>query len=413
MEMEILTDKIEEEGALIIPKYVYDRVEKCIREINSGCSEADINRACKELKEAYGKMSGGSRPENLYGSLCHVIAYLRYYFFLNYPAIRWILLNCLDKGMEIIPRQDSVRVLDYGAGPGTASIAVCDFLEDAEEIGIYENTKVKLYFDEKIGDFAICYRKMLSKHRKAASIDYVYEKDENWKINYYDIVIISYVLSELDENMQQWLITNVHNCLKDNGFLVIIEPAYKGMRKFIGSFLKDRLIRSRFKVIDASGPLCCNELCIYWGECYADSIKRRELRTPEGMTEEMKRFFEGEKKKGRIKWVYAVLKKVPDQEGYLDPSELKGYYGSGRKFIRLRGWVIDTETTDPAENITFCNGLERCNLAFWREKEVFKQVRDISKGDILSVEGKLSRTPFEELSSISVTQIIEHIKRFD
>lgn len=276
----------------------------------------------------------------------------------------------------------------------------------------YENTKVKLYFDEKIGDFAICYRKMLSKHRKAASIDYVFEKDENWKINYYDIVIISYVLSELDKNVQQWLITNVHNCLKDNGFLVIIEPAYKGMRKFIGIFLKDRLIRGSFLKIDASGPLCSEESCDKWGDCYGESIKRKKLETPDGMTEKMRTDFE-EKKGKRMRWVYAVLKKVTDQGGYVDPSKLKEYYGS-RESIRLRGWVIDKKTTDQAKNITFCNGLGRCNLAFWEDRgQLFERVGEISEGDILCVRGKLLIRSFEELPSISVTEIVEHIKRVD
>lgn len=104
MEMEILTDKIEEEGALIIPKYVSDRVEKCIREINSGCSEADIDEAYEELKRNYGEMSQSGRcPSDLYGDPGRIIAYLRYYFFFNYSAMRLILLNNFRKGVEMIP----------------------------------------------------------------------------------------------------------------------------------------------------------------------------------------------------------------------------------------------------------------------------------------------------------------------
>ena len=295
----------------------------------------------RSVKKNYGEMSqSGKCPADLYGSPSRIIAYLRYYFFFNYSTMRWILLNNFGKGMEMIPRKDFVTILDYGAGPGTASLAVCDFLEETKGLSGYENTKVKLYFDERIGDFAICYKKMLSKHGKAASVDYVYEKDENWKINYYDMIMISYVLSELDGNMQQWLITNVHNCLKDNGFLVIIEPAYKGMRKFIGTFLKDRLIRGSFEIIDASGPLCSEKSCDKWGECCGKSIKRKELRIPDGMKEKMKRPFE-EKKRKRIKWGYAILK------------------------------------------------------------------------DFLYVEGKIYRCSYQNLPSVSVTEIVEHIKRVD
>ena len=384
----------------------------------AGLNEKDkalawLDKAYKELKRNYGEMSqSGKCPSDLYGNPSHIIAYLRYYFFFNYSAMRWILLKNFRNNVEIIPRKDFVTILDFGAGPGTVSLAVCDFLEEAKGLVGYENTNVKLYFDEKIGDFAICYRKMLSKHGKAASIEYVYEKDENWKINYYDLVIISYVLRELDENMQQWLVTNVHNCLKNNGFLVIIEPAYKGMRKHIGSFLKNRLIRGSFEIVDTSGPLCSEESCDKWGDCYGKSIKRKKLKTPAGMTEKMKKDLE-EKKEKRIKWVYAVLQKLPGQGGYVDPSELREYYGAGRENIKLNGWVINKEPTEYAENITFCKGLGCCNLAFWKDREVCKQVRDISEGDILSVEGELLRTPYERLLSVSVTEIIEHTKRVD
>lgn len=413
MELEKLKRKIEEGGQLYIPNYVYTRVEDCIRNLENGCSDTDINEAWRELKENYGRISGGDRSANLYRSLDHIIAYLRYYFFLNYPAIKWILLNCLEKDMEIIPRKDTVKVLDYGAGPGTASMAVCDFLEDAGEIGVYENTKVKLFFDEMYGDFSNCYRRMLCEHGKVEGMTYVFDNGQNWyKKNFYDLILISYVLSELSESMQKWLITHVSDCLNSDGHVIIIEPAYKGMRKFIGNLFKDHLIREGFKIVEASGPLCSVESCDKWGECYGKSIKRKELRTPDGMTEEMKGFFEEEKKK-RIKWVYAVLKKVPDQEGYVDPSELREYYDAGRENIKLSGWVINKKSTEYAENITFCKGLGCCNLAFWRGREVCRQVRDISEGDILGVEGELLRTPYEGLLSVSVTEIIEHTRRVD
>jgi len=414
VEMEKLKRKIEDGGQLYIPKYVSERVNVCIRNLENDRSETDTKEAWEELKENYGKISGGNHPTNLYRSPCHIIAYLRYYFFLNYPAIKWILLNCLEKDMEIIPRKDTVKVLDYGAGPGTASMAVCDFLEDAKEIGIYETTKMKLYFDEQSGDFVECYRQMLRRHGKVESLRYVFEGGQNmYKEGFFDTIILSYVLNELEERLYKQLIDNVCSCLKEGGYLIIIESAYKGMRKDIGDFLNDRSVRRIFKVVDASGSFCSEELCEELDECYDKSIKRKKLKTPEGMTEEMKRFFE-DKKEGKVKWVYAVLKKVEEQEGFVDPSELKECQETGGKIIELRGWVIEKKSSGIAENITLCNGLGRCNLAFWLKRgEIFERVRDISVGDRLCVVGELLVKQFDELLSVSVTEIVEHIKRVD
>jgi ribosomal protein RSM22 (predicted rRNA methylase) len=158
----------------------------------------------------------------IYKSQCHIIAYLQYYFFLNYPAIKWILLKNLENGTEIIPRKDIIKILDYGAGPGTASMAVCDFLEDAKDTKFYENTRIKLHFDEKEGFFSECYRKMLSKHEMVESIKYVGEV--GYRENSYDIIIISYALSEMDGRMQKWLISNIIcKCLRNGRFVGVLK----------------------------------------------------------------------------------------------------------------------------------------------------------------------------------------------
>jgi hypothetical protein len=273
---------------------------------------------------------------------------------------------------------------------------------------------MKLYFDEQSGDFVKCYRQMLRRHGKVKSLRYVFEGGQNmYKEGFFDTIILSYVLNELEERLYRQLIDNVCSCLKEGGYLIIIESAYKGMRKDIGNFLNDRSVRRNFKVVDASGSFCSEELCEELDECYDKSIKRKKLKTPEGMTEEMKRFFE-EKKEGKVNWVYAVLKKVAGQEGFVDPSELGECQETGGKIIKLRGWVIEKKSRGIAKNITLCNGLGCCNLAFWKERRVlFERVGNISDGDILCVEGKISRCSYQNLPSVSVTEIVEHIKRVD
>ena len=75
---------------------------------------------------------------------------------------------------------------------------------------------------------------MLGEHEMVESIKYVGEV--GYRKNSYDIIIISYALSEMDGRMQKWLISKFCKCLRNGGYLVIIEPAYKGMRKYIGDF---------------------------------------------------------------------------------------------------------------------------------------------------------------------------------
>jgi len=174
--IENLRSRIEEEGQLYIPGYVSERVRNCINDLGwSSYTDDCINDAWRELKREYGRISGGDRvtAEELYRTECHIIAYLRYYFFLNYPVIRWILQKNLENGIAIIPGNGAVKILDFGAGPGTASMAISDFLEDAREIGIYENAKIKLYFDEGRSLFGECYKNMLGGHERVESIRYI------------------------------------------------------------------------------------------------------------------------------------------------------------------------------------------------------------------------------------------------
>ena len=407
--IENLRRRIEEEGQLYIPEYVSERVRNCINDLGwSSYTDDCINDAWEELKREYRRISEGDRitAEELYRTECHIIAYLRYYFFLNYPVIRWILQKNLENGIAIIPRNKVVKILDFGAGPGTASMAISDFLEDARGIGIYENAKIKLYFDEGRSLFGECYKNMLGGHERVESIRYIGEI--GYRENFCDAVIISYVLSELDNRMRRWYLIQIQKCLRNGGYLIIIESAYRGVRKYVWDFLRDREIRENFRIVYASGPLCSEQSCGYWHGCCHNSVKEKDLRTPEEMTEEMKRFFEATRQ-GKVKFVCCVLEKIKGQGGFADPSELREYRRDEE--IKLRGWVIKRTSTERAENITLCSGLGRCNLAFWRERKVFEQVGDVSEGDILWIEGDYSGSSFNDLHSVYVSRIIEHIKK--
>jgi phospholipid N-methyltransferase len=340
--------------------------------------------------------------EKLYQNECQLEAYLRYYFFLNYPVIKWILLKNLEKGTNIIP-DGLINVLDYGAGPGTASRAICDFLKEAKESGVYQIIRLKLDFDEK-AVFSGCYRKMLSGQKIASEVNYVYEKDDDYKSNFYDLVMASYVLNELSNEDRDRFLEQAYRCLKSGGYLILVESAYEYARECLGCSLN--LTRGSFKIIDASGPLCFNRDCTLWTTCYRMSIKRKDLRTPAGMTAEMKRFLEVEKS-GKTRWVHLVLRK--EKSVFVDPSRVEECIG--RRAFVTSGWVIEKDSTENAENIWLCNGLGCCNLAFWRDREVLGHSEDISVCDRLTIEGEYRGHPFDNLPSVNVIRVIELIKK--
>ena len=53
-----------------------------------------------------------------------------------------------------LPENEVVEILDFGTGPGTVLASICDFISNAKEAGIYQSTKLKLFFIEENEDFA-------------------------------------------------------------------------------------------------------------------------------------------------------------------------------------------------------------------------------------------------------------------
>lgn len=398
--IEKMKGKNEEDEQLCIPEYVNTRINDYI----SILVHIKVDNAWRELKRCYRTET----ETELYKDRRHILAYIRYYFPLNYVAIKWILITNQEKGTEIIPEKGGViNVLDYGAGPGTASMAIYDFLEDAEEVGLYKNTKIMLSFFEKTEDFSICYKKMLRKHKILdrgqirEHIEHVHEV----RSDCYDIIIASYVLNELSESERKDSLYTILRGLKKGGYLIIIESAYEKNR-YVWDFLKKERVQRNFKIVDASGPLCSQNCEQYKDKCYKMSVKRKKLRTPEIMTEDMRDFFV-EKKGGIVRWVHAILRKE-ENNVFVDPSKVEEYGGKGN-FV-LCGWVIKKQNKKAA-NITLCNGLGPCNLAFWKERGVYEQVHDVSEGDMLWIEGDYSGSSFDNLPSVYVSRIIEHIKK--
>ncbi|HUV02683.1 MAG TPA: small ribosomal subunit Rsm22 family protein [Desulfobacteria bacterium] len=400
-ELEKLREKIEDEEGLFIPVEVDERVKDTIADLGYSCSETAINNAWKELKRNYGSGSF----EEMYRNECQIVAYLRYYFFLNYPVIKWILLKNLERGTNIIP-DGLINVLDYGAGPGTASLAICDFLKKAKDSGVYETIRVKLYYDELRGFFGECYKKMLREHEIIVKMRYVLERGNWYRKDFYNIILASYVLSELTNEALDEFLEKAYKSLKAGGYLIIIDSAYENARRWTGIYFG--LNKGRFKIIDASGPLCFDRDCTLWGTCYKMSIRGKELRTPAGMTTEMKKSFEDKnKKRGKTYWVHLVLRK--EEYTFVDPSRVEEHIG--RDNFITSGWVIEKKPTERAENMSICNGLGRCNLALWRERDFSGQSEDISVGDILTIEGEYRGRPFDNLPSVNVIRVIEHIKK--
>lgn len=108
----------------------------------------------------------------------------------------------------------------------------------------------------------------------------------------------------------------------------------------------------------------------------------------------IKEYFEGEKKKNVIRYVYAVFRKEKEaeteklkikirrEEGYLDPCEVGSHIWEK---INVYGMVVnmrDNQTTEKRNReMIICNGYGGCRLVFW--EDVLTKSDNISEGDMV------------------------------
>ncbi len=402
-----LEKRISKNGMAYIPENIYESINHYLTHLFGESldniierHEWKINKKFERLKGVYGKANewdgAGSiqEDESIYRDKRDVLAYILYYFYENYPKIKYILLEGLKRGIKLIPEKEVVEILDFGTGPGTVLAGICDFISDAKEAGIYQNIKLKLYFIEENEDFADACEKMLE-DVSFAEVKRVNTEIINNSHQRFDLITISNVLSELKMNHEErkGYLNRFRAKLKSNGYMIIIEPAYGGEKKYLQKLYKEMggYYRSGCKF----PPNDRNHSCL----CFKYFIERKKLRTPEKTTRRIKEHFE--KKKNVIKYVYAIFRrekeaetdkiKIEREKEYLDPCEVGTRIG---RRINVYGAVVnvgdvlcvkkkDGSTTKKRE-IIICNGYGGCRLVFWGN-EITKS-DNISENDILYME---------------------------
>ena len=138
----------------------------------------------------------------------------------------YILLEGLKRGIKLIPENEVVEILDFGTGPGTVLASICDFISNAKEAGIYQSTKLKLFFIEENEDFADVCEAML-KEVNFAEIKRVDTGIINNPQQCFDLITFSNVLSELRMSYEERMeyLEQFRARLKSDGYMIIIEPA--------------------------------------------------------------------------------------------------------------------------------------------------------------------------------------------
>lgn len=424
--VEELEKRISKNGIAYIPENIYRSIKHCVMRLFGESldniierHELEINKKFERLKGVYSKAkewdgSGSIREDERRYDKWDVLSYILYYFYENHPKIKCILLEELKRGIKLIPENEVVKILDFGAGPGTVLAGICNFISDAKEIGIYQNTKLNLYFTEENEDFADACEKMLEdvsfaevKRVNTGVIDNLHQR--------FDLITFSNVLSELKMSYEKRMryLNKFRAKLKSDGYMIIIEPAYEGERNNLQRLYKDMrgYYRSgcKFPSNDLNYPCLCSE-------CF---IQQKRLRTPEKTTRGIKEYFEGEKKKNRIKYVYAIFRrekeaeideikiKIKRDEEYLDPCKVGTHIG--RK-INVYGAVVNIgdvvavkKKDDPIakkREIIICNGYSGCRLVFWKD-EIAKS-DNISECDMLYVKNAYVAGEYGGLSNVYI-----------
>ncbi|MGI6525013.1 MAG: small ribosomal subunit Rsm22 family protein [Bdellovibrionota bacterium] len=156
-------------------------------------------------------------------------AYALYYLPINFFKIRSILAE-ID-----LPKRSELRVLDYGAGPGTATLAL---------LGSHDNLKATLF--DKSEQMLSVAKKLLNKERLAleyaTSLSGVIAKR-------YDVVVLSNALNEFSVDEEEAFLNRIDNLLDQNGVLIILETALKSAARNLQFFRAKVLERYGYNIL--------------------------------------------------------------------------------------------------------------------------------------------------------------------
>lgn len=179
-----------------------------------------------EVENIFNTLNRNPIYEDDYG----IMTYLLTYFWRNYPMLKFILSEYIDEFPFLNKRE--IKVLDVGTGVGTIPLAFSHFIEDLSDIvGVRFNVKYYLYEkSEKM-------RKASAILCSGLNIEPVHIESEHWvwelqdflhRHNFdsrFDLITISYLLSELTKNECVELLRGLSPFLYEDERIIVIEPS--------------------------------------------------------------------------------------------------------------------------------------------------------------------------------------------
>ena len=163
----------------------------------------------KRLSDAYTQHSVGTKLPQLIKSELSAQAYALYYLAVNAAKM-------LHLTPHITSNKETLRVLDFGSGPGTASLALLASLKQPLNITCVESSQ----------PMRAVAKKLLSSWnagKSLADLSFVSHLPTSNTASY-DVIVAANALAELSEAESQALITHLTSMVAPDGFLILLEP---------------------------------------------------------------------------------------------------------------------------------------------------------------------------------------------
>ena len=185
-----------------------------------------------KLSQAYTAHSVGSKLREVTDTELRAEAYALYYLPINAAKIAHLALS-------LPPSEKTLRVLDFGSGPGTAALALLATLPLSLEITCVESS-------ESMRRVAT---KLLSSWQgpsTIASLNMIPRMPRDWSESF-DIVIAANSFAELGEQDATALVSRLAHLVSPEGFLMLLEPGQQAHSR--------RLMRIRDSLVPQLTPL--------------------------------------------------------------------------------------------------------------------------------------------------------------
>ena len=302
--------------------------------------------------------------------------YMLYYLPLNVPKVQ-IVISELFKKKEL---RGELKILDVGCAVGTTLFAVLDYiaildnlcslmgeepifnkisidLVDASEDNIKALTQLLSYYKARISGF-FDMSKIEIGEPKIHDITKPIELE-----NSYDIIVLSNIINEIPVSKRLESIANLDEHLKDDGHLIIIEPADQNNTLHLGKLKLELVNLLNYTSVGPCGV--CDSCSECWCFRREHSVSRGTLKyIDESFNFRVHRDFYNE----RLKWSYCVL-------GKYNEDDLDTFLGFGEQLYvvsREKNGIVDVcSVNDGTRSKLILNG----NL-----------VRGLKFGDLITID---------------------------